>query len=450
MIPCPTETPSTRPPGTEVTPIHKRTSRRLLGLPAEYGPLAVRTPKVTRRDNSAVHTPPGSMSLQYVVHQPREPKTFHGDTFEDVEDWLDQFERVAAFNGWNEERKLRNVYYALEDSARTWYENHEAVISSWEQCRQQLLETYQNGDRKEKAEAALQSRNQRPNESVTMYVEDMARLFRRADPGMPDEKKVRHLMRGVKEEIFAGLVRSPPRTVQEFVHEATAIERALQQRARQYNRDEPAVPNVAQLESFGLRELVRQVVREELQRLQLGHVSPASLSVAEIVREELREAVRAPERAAMAQREESNISYAQALRDPTYCSPPSIAAVTPQPKLTMAPGNVPYSTEVRRRKSDLWRTADRRPLCFHCGEAGHVYRACPYRRVGLRGFAPNAPCPRFGERPREIEDYLAGRQPPPLRPQSRSPSPIRRRSLSPRFAPGSTNRRSGSPEDRGN
>ncbi|XP_037505558.1 uncharacterized protein LOC119381877 [Rhipicephalus sanguineus] len=78
------------------------------------------------------------------------------------------------------------------------------------------------------------------------------------------------------------------------------------------------------------------------------------------------------------------------------------------------------------RKSHVWRTRDRRPLCFHCGEADHLYRQCPYRRMGLRGFSAYSPPPRYGQRPRDFENYLAQqRMPPPTRRQSRSPSPRR-------------------------
>ncbi|KAM7303297.1 uncharacterized protein ISCGN_013261 [Ixodes scapularis] len=39
--------------------------------------------------------------------------------------------------------------------------------------------------------------------------------------------------------------------------------------------------------------------------------------------------------------------------------------------------------------------ADQRPLCYHCGEANNIYRGCPYRRLGLRGFHPSDPHPRY-------------------------------------------------------
>lgn len=394
-----------------ITPVHGRASRRLLGLPVECGPLSDRTPKMTGRDASARHTTPNEEILQYVIQQPRTPKPFHGEAFEDAEDWLEQFERVANFNGWNEQRRLRNVYYSLEDSARTWFENHEATMPSWQEFRQKLLATYVNVDRRERAEAAMQARIQHPNESVAMYAEDMARLFRRADSSMTDDKKVRHLMRGVKQEIFAGLVRNPPRTTSEFISEATAIERALQQRSRQYYRSEATISSAVCMTKLGsncddLRQLVRQIVREELQSLRTNQASPPTVSIAEMIREEVKQAVRMPETVEETQPEEPRCSYAAAVRQSHYCPPPTVAPIAPRLPFSLRPRSNPrYSVEPPPRKSDLWRTPDHKPLCFHCGEAGHVYRACPYRRIGLRGFAPDSPRPRNGERPQQIQHW---------------------------------------------
>ncbi|KAH8022765.1 hypothetical protein HPB51_005002 [Rhipicephalus microplus] len=66
-----------------------------------------------------------------------------------------------------------------------------------------------------------------PNESVMMYVEDMTGLFRRADLDMAEEKKVRHLTRGVKEQLFAGLVPCLAKTLAEFSTEAPNMEEVL-------------------------------------------------------------------------------------------------------------------------------------------------------------------------------------------------------------------------------
>lgn len=53
---------------------------------------------------------------------------------------------------------------------------------------------------------------------------------------MPETEKVRHIMRGTKEQLFAGLVQNPPTTIDEFIKEATIIERAVQQQSRLFQR----------------------------------------------------------------------------------------------------------------------------------------------------------------------------------------------------------------------
>ncbi|XP_075741143.1 uncharacterized protein LOC142789997 [Rhipicephalus microplus] len=99
----------------------------------------------------------------WFFNAPRTPKLFHGDSYENVDDCLDDYNRCASVNDWNKQRKLR-----------------------------------------------------------------------RADSSMTEEKKVRLLMRGVKEQLFAGLVRNPPSTVGDFLREATMIKRMLSKRSYQY------------------------------------------------------------------------------------------------------------------------------------------------------------------------------------------------------------------------
>lgn len=429
------------------TPVH-RASRRLQGASPEFGLL-----QDTRARTGAPQTQQQGMATPVINFQnPRNPKSFHGELFEDAEDWLDQFERVAAFNQWDDAAKSRHVYFSLENGARTWFENNERRLKTWTEFRSEFLQAHGNSDRRENAERELQSRVQLPNESVTMYAEDMERLFRRADPAMAEEKKVRHLMRGVKEQLFGGLVRSPPKTVREFITEATMIERTLRQRASLYERQANFASHSG---GFGnalenpdaLRELIRSIVSEELQKLR-DIRQPSIGSIASVVRDEVQHALRAPPVHAdppVMVPDPLHMSYADALRRPAtaaaplvYPGPiipvqsvhsaaaPSVYSV-PGPRMPLQSAQSAAYVGDRRRKTDVWRTPDLQPLCYHCGEAGHLYRECRYRRLGLRGFAIDSPRPRPGQRPQAIAEYIAQQRPvlSPQRHQSRSPSPRR-------------------------
>lgn len=437
----------------ELTPVHQRCSRRLRGEGPEFSPLSTSLGTSTAVNGYATDMTAQVTPANIVVNQPMLPKPFHGESYEDAEDWLEHFERVAKANGYGEERKLGSVYFALEDSARTWYENHESTFRSWNDFQRELLAAFPNTDRKERAEAALQTRNQRNNETVAMYVEDMSRLFHRADSNMSEDRKLRHLMRGVKQELFAGLIRSPPRTVAEFRSEATTMERTLQQRARLYNRDAIVTSLDMLPPAFGngmeaLRELVRSVVREELQRQRLDQNAPMLSSLADVIREEVRQVVREPSSNAQPGpplQQKTRMTYADVL----LRGPPGradVAAATPM-QYPMPPSTLQPTPERRLRKSDVWRTPDRIPLCYHCGEPGHLYRTCHYRQAGLRGFPVNAPRPRNGERPFEIEEYLSGRQTSSgfQRHQPRATTTGRYRSPSPRPSASSPRSRSPSP-----
>lgn len=278
-------------------------------------------------------------------------------------------------------------------------------------------------------------------------------------------------MRGVKEQLFAGLVRNPPTTVAEFTKEATAIERALQQRYRPQNpinvQASSPVTTAASLcdNDRPLREVIREILREELRQLGLipaTEPTPALSFVADVVRDEVRHALSSSGYNGVRR----HFTYADAVRRPVVApsaqqtpmtgppptlqtqplSAPTTFATSPIPPTRRMPYNqhAPQRSPTtwpnsespltyQRRKTDLWRTADRRPVCFHCGEAGHVYRVCRYRDAQYSRF------PRYPDYiaydDQRMYNYAHVNTPPqnPVMPRSRSPSPAR---------PSSPNRRS--------
>ncbi|XP_075750127.1 uncharacterized protein LOC142814763 [Rhipicephalus microplus] len=426
----------------------QRTSRRQQSLPPEYGLLQDKARKTKTMTSTAATMTTGASQPTIVIHQPREPPTFHASSFEDPETWLETYDRVAALNHWDNEEKLRRVYFYLEDTARTWLENRESTLRTWDVFCGAFLQTFASVARKERAAALLETRVQLPNEKVGIFTEEMTRLFRHADPDMPEEKKVRFLMRGVKQELSAGLMRNPPNTVEEFVSEATTIEKTLDMRTRQYNRRlTPECAAAQASDSDDLRETIRAIVREELRKL-LPSAQPQVDSIADIVREEVRQSLRIPETLPP---EPETMSYAAAVRHNAPPRPRQNAAPShfrrqtpPPPPPQPTSYRSPAGQRSAPRKTDVWRAPDNRPLCYHCGEAGHTYRRCQYRQMGLRGFAVNAPRPQPGERPRDITDYLTGTRWTPRSP-SRSPSPSRRPSPHHRQYSGPTRGRSPSP-----
>ncbi|CAN7941101.1 unnamed protein product, partial [Ixodes hexagonus] len=403
----------------ETTPVH-RGSRRRQGLVPEFGRLPDPTRARATSADSIMQAP--VTPAQIVLQQPREPPLFRGSPCEDPEDWLEAFERVAQFNRWDNDAKLRNVFFSLEEAARTWLENRESSFATWDAFKSQLLQAFTTVLRKERAELLLQVRVQQPNERVIVFVEEMTRLFRRVDPSMPEYKKLRYLMKGVKETLFAGLIRNPPTTIADFIAEASTMERTLDTRARQYERPTQVLAtnytSVSASSPDALREIIREVVREELQKLLPPVLQPQVSSLTGMIREEVRQALGTS-------------------TSPVPLSQPHVATYARGPIRPPSSRREPFTPTLRRppqtdrtpvvqhpapRKTYVWRTADRRPLCYHCGEAGHIYRRCPYMQLGLRGFPVDAPRPQPGQRPRDNEDFLAETDRRPRRP-SRSPSP---------------------------
>ncbi|GFS78060.1 CCHC-type domain-containing protein [Trichonephila clavipes] len=90
------------------------------------------------------------------------------------------------------------------------------------------------------------------------------------------------------------------------------------------------------------------------------------------------------------------------------------------------------------RKTDVWRTADNRPVCFYCGRPGHVMRYCRERKDVFDNYRNRRRNFDDVDTEEEIRRPNSARRstPSPTRERSlirryRSPSPYRRSSQSP-------------------
>ncbi|GFT52083.1 CCHC-type domain-containing protein [Trichonephila clavipes] len=287
---------------------------------------------------------------------------------------------------------LANVYFFLDGTARRWYVNNEDALDSWEAFKNGLSGLF--GDRQKytrRAEEQLKCRAQRSGESTQSYIQSVLGL---CQEGPVDERNQRHSK-------FYQMV----------------------QLYRRYGRPRfERLPNVVPVASLtdetDLVSLIRTIVREEVHRLvnqtqESLDSDPQSLE--EIVQDEV-ERVLAP-----------------VSTKPTETRPrPTYAAVTRK-----------YRAPVQKfppepRKTDVWRTADNRPVCFHCGRPGHVMRYCRERKAvfdnsrNRRRNFDDVGTEEEIRRPNSSRRFT----PSPTRGRSpirryRSPSPYRRSSQSP-------------------
>ncbi|GFW37034.1 CCHC-type domain-containing protein [Trichonephila clavipes] len=124
-------------------------------------------------------------------------------------------------------------------------------------------------------------------------------------------------------------------------------------------------------------------------------------------------------------------------------APVSAKSTETRPRPTYAAVTRKYRAPVQKfppepRKTDVWRTADNRPVCFHCGRPGHVMRYCRERKAvfdnsrNRRRNFDDVGTEEEIRRPNSSRRFT----PSPTRGRSpirryRSPSPYRRSSQSP-------------------
>ncbi|GFU99706.1 CCHC-type domain-containing protein [Trichonephila clavipes] len=180
---------------------------------------------------------------------------------------------------------------------------------------------------------------------------------------MKEDEKVSHLMKGVAEDIYQALLTRKINDTASFIKWCNYIEDMKQKRVGRprFARLPNVVPVASLTDETDLVSLIRTIVRKEVHRLvnqtqESLDSDPQSLE--EIVQDEV-ERVLAP------------VSTKPRENRPR----PTYAAVTRK-----------YRAPVQKfppepRKTDVWRTADNRPVCFHCGRPGHVMRYCRERKA---------------------------------------------------------------------
>lgn len=356
-----------------------------------------------------------------VTTRQREPPSFAGLRGEDVEEWLDQYNRVSQFNRWDDAFKRQNVGFYLTQVAETWYHNNASRLSGWDSFTDELRLIFGSPSaRADGAKRKLESRSQRPDETYVSYIEDVLALCRRVNADMSEAEKVRHVLKGITDFAFNALALQNISSVNDI---RTACQRLDELQAI---RLQPATGLTRLPPESDLRILIRTIIREELQQQgsSCGHgdrCSRPANHLREIIKDELASltisACNGPPVAVGPQ------SYADAVaRQPV--SPVEVPVPPPViGQLTAISSPPPASNTYANWRPRLDVRPHERPVCFYCGIRGHISRFCRRRQQDeRRGYAPYERDVRY--------NYSLRRPayPPPDRSTSPQQSPDRSRS----------------------
>ncbi|CAN8031039.1 unnamed protein product, partial [Ixodes persulcatus] len=365
--------------------------------------------------------------------QLRHPKTFAGLREDDVEDWLDIYERVSLYNKWDDHAKLRNAIFYLSDVAKIWFTNHEDEIVTWLLFKTQLAEIFgKPANRKAVAERKLAARIQSSGETYTSYIEDVFALFRRFDKDMSEAYRVRHVMKGISEEAFNVLLVQNPTTVKDITTHCQRLDEARNSRLQVRALHDGSSITMPSLSTDTLKQMIQKIVRDELSHFLRPAASHQTIEsddsgLRRIIQQEIASVVTPTATS-------SNVTDGLRTSDETLRSGvppmipdlPALASISPAFNRGPLP---PWSSHPTYPNYRSWGYRPR-PICHYCGITGHVARVCRRRQQDYetRDYYSRERNNRgYWKKPRDQspppEPYPARR---PEAPWRRSPSPYPR------------------------
>ncbi|KAM7312433.1 uncharacterized protein ISCGN_009338 [Ixodes scapularis] len=160
-----------------------------------------------------------------IKNRQRDSSEFAGTPDSDVQDWLKNYDRVSQHNRWDDMIKLANVVFFLKDTALQRFDNHETEINSWDGFKAAFADVFDTPERRRQhAKDKLSKRYQAASESPTSYIEDVLRLCSRVNAAMPEDEKIRHLFKGLSQQLFSVVAPKSPPTVHQLIAECKKYE----------------------------------------------------------------------------------------------------------------------------------------------------------------------------------------------------------------------------------
>ena len=142
------------------------------------------------------------------------PTPFTGTAADNILDWLENFDRIAAHNVWNDQKHLQVIHVYLKDTALNFYRSlPEQTKTDINLLKAALRDHYHTQDRLYDMRVKLHELRHRS--SLETYINDLDTLAHHLE--LPEQQKIHYFIFGLKPKLKQALLIRQPQTYDDAV-----------------------------------------------------------------------------------------------------------------------------------------------------------------------------------------------------------------------------------------
>lgn len=271
---------------------------------------------------------------------------FSGLDFEDVEEYLIRFERIADCNSWNPDQRKQHLPAFLRGAAESWHHSYHLTNPdcSWDEFKDSLRAAFPGGQ-KLVLQKNLFTKVQGSEETIPAYFHFMRYLCDRVDPNMAEATRADCIIRGLRQPYLSMVITANPRScadlwaVLQRIHQAEIISDT-----RPTANGEPPQKRFCPNEFPVPLPPIQDTRHNRVEQVRILERSPIESTINRLCN----------------RLERMETAFRRAA--PNYSNERSFTR--------------PNDPNNERQVNRYSRSEDGRPICFRCGRAGHYERFC--------------------------------------------------------------------------
>ena len=140
-------------------------------------------------------------------------KPFLGSSSEDIDEWMEKFERFAKFSSWKDDKKVGALPLMLDGAAIAFYRTLDDVTKEdFAQLKGAITEIFNSPSLAFLLRQQLSARRMSPDESLENYIEDVTRRCHRLK--LADMQRLHVFVQGLRPDLKEHVMLNRPKTYQ--------------------------------------------------------------------------------------------------------------------------------------------------------------------------------------------------------------------------------------------